>query len=94
MASHLSTIRPSYMENFGVVERRRCSIVTAADGEKKGGNRFPSDDGDDGGGRDTDQEIEEEWLSVLQIIKDENEARRCYRSPLGGEASLCMHRSY
>lgn len=92
MGLHLSTIRPSYMGNFGIVERRRCSILAIADGEKKSGNRFPSND-DDGGGKHTDQEMEEEWLNAIQEIVDENEARRCYRLLLGVKASLCMHRS-
>lgn len=85
MAVHLSTIRSAYMENFGMVERRRCSILTASDaGGEKGVNRFPSDGGGgDGGDGDIDRGIEEGWLNALQAIVEENEARWRYRSPRG-----------
>lgn len=74
MALHLSTIRPSYMENFGMVERERCSIFTP-DG-RKSVNRPHSDQHGDG---DSDQGVEEEWLDVLQNIVKENEASDCNR---------------
>lgn len=85
MAVHLSTIRPAYMENFGMVERRRCSIVAASEGGgEKRVNRFLSDGGGgDGGDGDIDRGIEEGWLNALQAIVEENEARWRYRSPRG-----------